>query len=75
MRLACHGCEDRWLSNAQAANWLAAQKRERAQARRATKAALGEAPAAWKAPEHLRLGRAWLKPKHALCKVRDRAGR
>eukprot|EP00969_Alexandrium_andersonii_P342745 15150543-Alexandrium_andersonii.AAC.1 len=48
--------------------------REQAQARRATKAALGEAPAAWKPREHLRLGRAWLKPKHALCKVRGQAG-
>eukprot|EP00969_Alexandrium_andersonii_P334492 14782015-Alexandrium_andersonii.AAC.1 len=30
---------------------------------------------AWKPPEHLRLGRAWLKPKSALQKVRGHAGR
>eukprot|EP00969_Alexandrium_andersonii_P117612 5202519-Alexandrium_andersonii.AAC.1 len=54
--LASYGCEDRWLSAQQAAGWLATWKRERAHARRAAKAALGEAPAAWTAPEHLRLG-------------------
>eukprot|EP00969_Alexandrium_andersonii_P219034 9674424-Alexandrium_andersonii.AAC.1 len=73
--LTSHGCDDRWLSAAQAAGWLAAWKRERAQARQATNAALGEAPVAWKPPEHLRIGRAWLKPKHALQKVRGHTGR